>query len=102
MTERERFIKTLKCEKIGGRVPHFELVFFLTMEAFGKMHPQHRLYSQWDQMSYEEKKLQIYDVANVLIDTAKRYDHSAIFVQHNLVGIDNVQWLRSNPGKIRR
>ena len=36
MTERERFIKTLKCEPIGGQVPTFELVFFLTMEAFGK------------------------------------------------------------------
>lgn len=93
MTERERFIKTLKCEKIGGRVPHFELVFFLTMEAFGKMHPQHRLYSQWNQMSYEEQKLQINDVADVLINTAKKYNHSAIFVQHNLVGVDNIQWL---------
>lgn len=32
MTHRERFIKTLKCEPIGGQVPTFELVFFLTME----------------------------------------------------------------------
>jgi uroporphyrinogen decarboxylase len=39
MTNRERFIRTLKCEPIGGRVPTFELVFFLTMEAFGKVHP---------------------------------------------------------------
>ena len=39
MTNRERFIRTLKCEKIGGRVPTFELVFFLTMEAFGRVHP---------------------------------------------------------------
>ena len=44
MTHRERFIRTLKCEKIGGRVPHFELVFFLTMEAIGKVHPAHRNY----------------------------------------------------------
>ena len=44
MTHREQFIKTLKCEKIGGRVPLFELVFFLTMEAFGRVHPCHRLY----------------------------------------------------------
>ena len=36
-------------------------LFFLTMEAFGKMHPQHRLYSQWNQMSYEEQKLQDLD-----------------------------------------
>ena len=40
MTKKERFIKTLKCEKIGGEVPTFELVFFLTMEAFGKTPPQ--------------------------------------------------------------
>ena len=33
MTNRERFIRTLKCEPIGGQVPTFELVFFLTMEA---------------------------------------------------------------------
>ena len=39
MTHRERFIKTLKCEPIGGQVPTFELVFFLTMEKFGKVHP---------------------------------------------------------------
>ena len=93
MTERERFIKTLKCEKIGGRVPHFELVFFLTMEAFGKMHPQHRLYNQWNQMSYQEQKCQISDIADVLIDTARKYNHSAIFVQTNLQGVDNIQWI---------
>ena len=80
MTHRERFIKTLKCEKIGGQVPTFELVFFLTMEAFGKVHPTHRLYDQWDQMSAREQDLHITDLANVYIDTAKRYDHSAIFV----------------------
>ena len=33
MTNRERFIRTLKCEPIGGQVPTFELVFFLTMEC---------------------------------------------------------------------
>lgn len=46
MTHKERFIKTLQCEDIGGRVPHFELVFFLTMEALGKVHPSHRCYDQ--------------------------------------------------------
>ena len=51
MTKREQFIKTLKCEPIGGLVPTFELVFFLTMEAFGKVHPSHRYYEQWNQMS---------------------------------------------------
>ena len=39
MTNRERFIRTLKCEKIGGRVPTFELVFFLTMEALAECIP---------------------------------------------------------------
>lgn len=29
MTHREQFIRTLKCEKIRGRVPHFELIFLL-------------------------------------------------------------------------
>ena len=32
-----------------GLVPHFELFFFLTMETFGKVHPEHRAYGQWDQ-----------------------------------------------------
>lgn len=95
MTHRERFIRTLKCEEIGGRVPHFELVFFLTMEALGKVHPQHRDFGQWNQMSYNEKKLQINDIADTYIDTAKKYDHSAIFVQlpGHFGGVDNVQWL---------
>ena len=93
MTHRERFIKTLKCEEIGGRVPHFELVFFLTMEAFGKVHPCHRLYDQWNQMSYEEQKLHMNDMADIYIETAKKYDHSAIFVQHNIKGFENTQWL---------
>ena len=81
MTHRERFIKTLKCEKIGGLVPHFELVFFLTMESIGKIHPSHRNYEQWNQMSYAEQKLHINDMADVYIEIAKKYDHSAIFVQ---------------------
>ena len=51
LTGKERFIKTLKREKIGGRVPTFELVFFLTMEALGKVHPSQRSYGQWNQMS---------------------------------------------------
>jgi len=93
MTHRERFIKTLKCEPIGGQVPTFELVFFLTMEAFGKVHPSHRYYNQWEQMSYAEKKLHIHDMADIYIDTAKRYDHSAIFVHPNPGGFENVQWL---------
>ena len=93
MTHRERFIRTLKCEPIGGQVPHFELVFFLTMEAFGKVHPSHRFYEQWNQMSFTERKLHIEDMADIYIETAKRYDHSAIFVHPNPSDIDSVQWL---------
>ncbi len=93
MTERERFIRTLLCEDIGGRVPHFELVYFLTMEKFGKVHPNHRNYEQWNQMSYEEKKLHIEDMAQLYIDTAKAYDHSAIFVQTPVRALDHMQWL---------
>lgn len=51
MTNRERFIRTLRCEPIGGQVPTFELVFFLTMEAFGRVHFSQRHYGQWKQMS---------------------------------------------------
>lgn len=80
MTNRERFIKTLKCESIGGQVPTFELVFYLTMESLGKVHPLQRRYEQWKQMSYNERKLHLNDMAQVYIDVAKKYGHSAIFV----------------------
>lgn len=53
-------------------MPHFELVFYLTMEAFGKVHPRHRMYDQWNQMSYTEKKLHINDMADIFIDIAKK------------------------------
>lgn len=81
MKQRERFIKALKREPITGLVPHFELVFFLTMEAFGKVHPSHRSFSQWNQMSLEEQKAQNYDIASVYVEIARKYNHSAIFVQ---------------------
>jgi len=83
MTQRERFIAALERRPITGRVPHFELVFFLTMEAFGKVHPTHRHYSQWDQMSEREKRLHREDMADVYIRTAETYDHDAIFVHPN-------------------
>ncbi|MFA7123008.1 MAG: uroporphyrinogen decarboxylase family protein [Candidatus Delongbacteria bacterium] len=81
MTSKEKFIRALNRQKVEGRVPHFELVFFLTMEAFGKLHPAHRNYYQWNQMSPKEQKLHIEDIAYVYVETAKRYGHSAIFVQ---------------------
>lgn len=80
MTGRERFIRAFRHEPITGHVPHFELVFFLTMEALGKVHPDSRRFFQWTQMSTIEQELQLQDVASCFIDIAKKYDHSAIFV----------------------
>ncbi len=83
MTPREKFISALERKPITGRVPHFELVFFLTMEAFGKVHPAHRSYHQWDQMEEKERQLHREDIANIYISTAERFEHSAIFVHPN-------------------
>lgn len=83
MTPRERFIKALRREPIEGHVPHFELVMFLTMEAFGRIHPTHRNYEQWYQMSESERRLHLVDMAETYIMTAEKYHHDAIFVHPN-------------------
>ena len=83
MTPREKFAKALRREKIEGHVPHFELVFFLTMESIGRVHPTHREYSQWYQMSASEQKLHLEDMARAYIEIAEKYNHSAIFVHPN-------------------
>jgi uroporphyrinogen decarboxylase len=83
MEPRERFIAALERKPIKGRVPHFELVFFLTMEAFGKVHPSHRNYSQWVQMEEKERQLHRQDMADLYIATAERFEHSAIFMHPN-------------------
>lgn len=80
---RDTFIQALRREKIVGQVPHFELVFFLTMEAVGRIHPCHRNYVQWYQMSRAERKLHLKDMALSYIEVAEKYDHSAIFVHPN-------------------
>jgi uroporphyrinogen decarboxylase len=80
MTPRERFIAALERKPPAGRVPHFELVFFLTMEAFGKVHPEHRNYRQWDQMEEKERQLHREDVADIYIRTAERFEQSAIYL----------------------
>ena len=80
MTPREKFIMALEGKQPPGRVPHFELAFFLTMESLGKVHPLHRAFSQWAQMSAHEQQLQRRDIADVYVATAKKYEHSAIFV----------------------
>jgi uroporphyrinogen decarboxylase len=83
MTPRERFAAALNRRPLEGPVPHFELVFFLTMEAFGRVHPSHRSYHQWDQMSAAERELHRHDMADLFIATAERFDHSAIFLHPN-------------------
>jgi uroporphyrinogen decarboxylase len=82
-TPRERIIAALNHEPLTGRVPHFELVFFLTMEAFGKVFPGHRSYHQWDQMEEKERQLHRNDIADIFIQTAERFEHSAIFIHPN-------------------
>jgi uroporphyrinogen decarboxylase len=82
-TPRERFIAALERRPFIGRVPHFELVFFLTMDAFGKVHPSHRNYEQWLQMEESERELHRHDMADLYIATAERYEHSAIFLHPN-------------------
>ena len=83
MTPRERFAAALRREPLTGLVPHFELVFFLTLEAFRKVHPSHRNYQQWDQMEERERQLHREDMAQLYIDTAERFQHSAIFLHPN-------------------
>jgi len=83
MTPRERFIAALERRPITGRVPHFELVFFLTMEAFGRVHPSHRSYHQWDQMGEREREMHRRDIADLHIQTARRFGHDAIFLHPN-------------------
>ena len=79
MTGREKFIIALEGGEPPGRAPHFELVFYLTMEAFGRVHPLQRHYGQWQQMSDRERDLHRRDIADLYVTTARRYEHSAIF-----------------------
>lgn len=93
MTPRERFIAALERRPIVGRVPHFELVFFLTMEAFGRVHPSHRSYHQWDQMEEKERQLHREDMADLYIKTAERFEHDAIFIHPNPDRVDETMRL---------
>jgi uroporphyrinogen decarboxylase len=87
-TPRQNFITALNLGTPSDRVPHFELVFFLTMEAFGKVHPSHRAYSQWNQMEEQERQLHRNDMADIYIATARRFEHSAIFIHPNPDTVD--------------
>jgi uroporphyrinogen decarboxylase len=107
MTPREKFIMALEGKQPPGRVPHFELVFFLTMEALGKVHPLHRSFSQWMQMSAHEQEMQRLDIAEVYVAIAKKFEHSAIFVhgqdiwesQKNTETIHILDCIRNVSGK---
>ena len=106
---RERFISALELSPSPGRVPHFELAFFLTMEAFGKVHPKHRNYNQWKQMSEDERKLHRRDQAELYVATAQRFEHDAIFIHPNpdsvketLKLIDEVRKISDNKYFIMR
>ena len=80
-TPRERMIAALERRPpLPGPVPHWELVFFPTMEAFGKVSSVHRNYSQWLQMSERERELHRIDIAELAIAIAEKYEHNAISV----------------------
>lgn len=72
-TPREQFLAALDRKPIQGRVPHFELEFFLTMEAFGRVHPLHRTFPQWSQMAESERHLHRCDVADLYIKKLERF-----------------------------
>jgi uroporphyrinogen decarboxylase len=53
------------------------------MEAFGRVHPIHRSYAQWDQMEENEREMHRRDMADLYIMTAERFGHDAIFLHPN-------------------
>ena len=85
MTGRERVIHAFerRAPLPGQHVPHFELVFYLTMEEFGIQHSSQRAYGQWGQMSEAERALHRKSCAEYHVLTAERYGHDAIFVHPN-------------------
>jgi uroporphyrinogen decarboxylase len=98
-TPRDDFITALNLGVPSGRVPHFELVFFLTMEAFGRVHPSHRYYGQWNQMEEQERELHRNDMADLHIATAERFQHSAIFLHPNPGSVEETIRLVDRFGK---
>jgi uroporphyrinogen decarboxylase len=60
------------------------------MELLDKVHPTHRSFGQWDQMSRGEKKRQVADAGDVYIEAARHFGHSAIFV-HGIPGMPDAE-----------
>ncbi len=87
-TPRQLFIDALERRPARGRIPHFELVFFLTMEAFGRVHFSQRAYRQWDQMQPLERELHLQDQADLYVAIAERYDWNAMLLHPNPTGLD--------------
>lgn len=87
MTQRERFIKALRREPLTGLVPHFELVFLLTMDVFGKRPPAHNYNTEASLtgLSGEEKNERLRSEAAIYVEIARKFNHSAIFVQATTV-----------------
>ncbi len=78
MKPRDSFINALELKPPLGAVPHFELEFFLTMEAFGRVHPSQRHYRQWNQMSERERDMHRRDVADLHVAVARQYGHAGM------------------------
>jgi len=85
MTGKQRVVHAIehKTPIHGEHVPHFEMVFYLTVEALGMVHPTHCFYAQWDQFSKSEKELHRANHAECYLKTARLYNHDAIFVHPN-------------------
>jgi uroporphyrinogen decarboxylase len=78
MTPRDAFVAALERKPPCGRVPHFELEFFLTMEAFGRVHPAQRRFHKWQQMTERERILHRQDVADLHVAVAQRFDQAGM------------------------
>lgn len=80
VSRRERFKAALERRPVEGHIPHFELVTFLSMEMMGRVHPWHRHYETWQQMTERERVLHRRDMADVYAAMAYRCDQYAIVV----------------------
>jgi uroporphyrinogen decarboxylase len=88
MSPRLRFRAALERKPVAGHVPHFELAVFHTMEVLGRVHPWHRDYKLWPQMSDEEKQLHRLDMAQMMVAMAEHFNHYAIVLNCNPAGLD--------------
>jgi len=78
MTPKQKFIMALEAN--NHRAEYRILNWFLFNNgSFRQIHPTHRHFQQWDQMSACEKDLHRRDIANTYLQIADRYEHSAVF-----------------------